>query len=125
MLDFFFLFVSEKVFDFGKEASLLLLFLGLLLLFRLNCFILLFRRAIRLYFVLHDLSFFFGSKLKSNTASRIVEEVETLSDHPVILLKTIVDFYLENHGQRLQVVNSEELRLEMTVHIDLQKTNHA
>ena len=111
MLDFFFLLVSKKVFDFRKEASLILLFLCLLLLFSLNCFVFLFGRAIRLYFVLHNLSFFFGSELKCNATSGIVKEVETLSDHPVILLKTIVYFYLENHGQRLQVVNSEELRL--------------
>ena len=125
VLNVFFLLVSEKVFDFGKEASFLLLFLCLLLLFSLNGFVFLFGRAIRLYFVLHDFSFFFCSELKSDAASGIVEEVETLSDHPVILLKAIVDFYFENHCQRLQVINSEELRLEMTVHIDLQKTYHA
>ena len=74
MLKFYiFLFVSKKVFNFSKKASLLFFLFSHLHLLCLHFFKFFFGRTNRKYFVFNYFSFLLGSELKSNASSRIVK----------------------------------------------------
>lgn len=88
--------VAKKVLNPPQETfPFLFLFEGLFV-FLFGFFVLFQRRAVRVDFELHHFSFFFGAKLESYASPKIVENIEVISNHAVVLLEAIVDLNFEN-----------------------------